>query len=213
MRMAGLHASGVAHNFNNMLQAILGQVALLEMQIPKGSPALDSARMITDAAKRGASLVSQLINFSAQGQGARQRVSVNQLISDSQELYRSLLGKRIEFNLKPCADCPDVVLDSGQIQQVVTNLLMNAKEAIERKESGLVTITVSRVRLRSAEVDPELAPGVYVRIDVHDNGQGMNAEQQLRCFGPFYTTKNVDPGTGVGLSGSGLGISAAHSTV
>lgn len=213
MRMAGLLASGVAHNFNNMLQAILGQVALLEMQIPKGSPALDSARMITDAAKRGASLVSQLINFSAQGQGARQRVSVNQLISDSQELYRSLLGKRIEFNLKPCADCPDVVLDSGQIQQVVTNLLMNAKEAIERKESGLVTITVSRVRLRSAEVDPELAPGVYVRIDVHDNGQGMNAEQQLRCFEPFYTTKNVDPGTGVGLSGSGLGLSAAYSIV
>ena len=213
MRMAGLLASGVAHNFNNMLQAILGQVALLEMQLPKGAPALDSARMITDAAKRGAALVSQLINFSSQGQGTRQRVSVNKLIADAQELYRSLLGKRVEFNLKPCADCPDAILDPGQIQQVVTNLLMNAKDAIDGKNDGLVSIVVSRVRLRSAEVDPDLAPGVYVRIDVKDNGHGMNAEQQLRCFEPFYTTKNVDPGTGVGLSGSGLGLSAAYSIV
>ena len=213
MRMAGLLASGVAHNFNNMLQAILGQVALLEMQLPKGAPALDSARMITDAAKRGAALVSQLINFSSQGQGTRQQVSVTKLITDSQELYRSLLGKRVEFNLKPCADCPDAILDPSQIQQVVTNLLMNAKEAIEGRSDGMVSITVSRVRLRSAEVDPELAPGVYVRIDVKDNGHGMNAEQQLRCFEPFYTTKNVDPGTGVGLSGSGLGLSAAYSIV
>ncbi|MEY4668139.1 MAG: hypothetical protein RL518_838, partial [Pseudomonadota bacterium] len=162
MRMAGLLASGVAHNFNNMLQAILGQVALLEMQLPKGAPALDSTRMITDAAKRGAALVSQLINFASQEQGTRQRVSVNKLITDSQELYRSLLGKRVEFNLKPCADCPDAVLDPNQIQQVITNLLMNAKEAIEGRSEGMVSIAVSRVRLRSAEVDPELPPGVYV---------------------------------------------------
>jgi hypothetical protein len=115
--------------------------------------------------------------------------------------------------LKPCADCPDAILDPSQIQQVVTNLLMNAKEAIEGRNDGMVSITVSRVRLRSAEVDPELAPGVYVRIDVKDNGHGMNGEQQLRCFEPFYTTKNVDPGTGVGLGGSGLGLSAAYSIV
>ena len=115
--------------------------------------------------------------------------------------------------MKPCADCPDVVLDSNQIQQVITNLLMNAKDAIEGKSDGMVAISVSRVRLRSSEVDPELAPGVYVRVDVKDNGHGMNAEQQVRCFEPFYTTKNVDPGTGVGLSGSGLGLSAAYSIV
>ena len=213
MRMAGLLASGVAHNFNNMLQAILGQVALIELQIPKDSPALDSARMITDAAKRGAALVSQLINFSTQGQSSRQPVNINKLLGDSRELYDSLLGKRIELSIRSCPDCPDVILDPSQIQQVVTNLLVNAKEALERKERGVVSLTVSRVRLRSGEVDPELAPGVYARIDVTDNGQGMNAEQQLRCFEPFYTTKNVDPGTGVGLSGSGLGLSAAYSII
>lgn len=213
MRMAGLLASGVAHNFNNMLQAILGQVALLEMQIPKDSPALDSARMISDAAKRGASLVSQLINFATQGQGARQSTNLSKLIVDSQELYRSLIGKRIELQARPCAEGSEAVIDPNQIQQVVTNLLVNAKEAIGNKDRGVVTIAASRVRLRSGEVDPELAPGAYVRIDVSDNGHGMTAEQQLRCFEPFYTTKNVDPGTGVGLSGSGLGLSAAYSII
>jgi PAS domain S-box-containing protein len=213
MRMAGLLASGVAHNFNNMLQAILGQVALLEMQLPKGAPAFDSARMITDAAKRGAELVSQLINFASQEQGTRQRVSVAKLITDSQELYRSLLGKRVQFNLRSSDYCPDAVLDPNQIQQVITNLLMNAKEAIDGRSEGMVSIAVTPVRLRSAEVDPELSPGEYVRVDVKDNGHGMNAEQQVRCFEPFFTTKNVDPGTGVGLSGSGLGLSAAYSIV
>jgi PAS domain S-box-containing protein len=213
MRMAGLLASGVAHNFNNMLQAILGQVALLEMQISKDSPALDSARMISDAAKRGAALVSQLINFAAQGQGTRQTASITRLIADSQELYSSLLGKRIELQVKQSPDISDVVADLNQIQQVLTNLLMNAKDAIGGKDAGIVGISVSRVRLRSGEIDPELAPGIYVRIDVSDNGQGMNSEQQLRCFEPFYTTKNVDPGTGVGLSGSGLGLSAAYSMI
>lgn len=213
MRMAGLLASGVAHNFNNMLQAILGQVALLEMQISKDSPALDSARMISDAAKRGAALVSQLINFAAQGQGTRQLASIAKLIADSQELYASLLGKRIELQVRRSADLSDVVIDMNQIQQVLTNLLMNAKDAIGTKDQGFVTIGISRVRLRSGEVDPDLAPGAYVRIDVSDNGQGMNSEQQIRCFEPFFTTKNVDPGTGVGLSGSGLGLSAAYSII
>ena len=154
-----------------------------------------------------------MINFSTQGQGARQSASISKLIVDSQELYRSLIGKRVELDVRPCAEGFDVLIDPNQIQQVVTNLLVNAKEAIGTKDRGVVTIAASRLRLRSGEVDPELAPGVYIRVDISDNGQGMNAEQQLRCFEPFFTTKNVDPGTGVGLSGSGLGLSAAYSII
>lgn len=213
MRMAGLLASGVAHNFNNMLQAILGQVALLEMQLPKDSPVAESARMISDAAKRGATLVSQLINFATQPQGSRQIVNISKLLVDSQELYRSLLGKRIQLTLKVGKKCPDVTVDPNQIQQVVTNLLVNAKEAMGAREWGEVEVSVAHVRLRTGEVDPELPPGGYIRIDIRDNGMGMNAEQQARCFEPFFTTKNVDRGTGVGLTGSGLGLSAAYSIV
>ena len=101
----------------------------------------------------------------------------------------------------------------SQIQQVVTNLLANAKDAIGSRQAGKVTLSTHKVRLRSGEIDPELSPGVYVRIDVQDNGVGMDTEAQARCFEPFFTTKNVDRSTGVGLAGSGLGLSAAYSMV
>jgi signal transduction histidine kinase len=213
MRMAGLLASGVAHNFNNLLQAVMGQVSLIEMQLPKGSGAFEATRTITDAARRGAGLVSQLLNFASQGQAARQNISMNSMIKESLELYQSLLSKRIELRVETEPDCPELVADISQVQQVLTNLLANAKDAIGNRPDGVVSISTRKVRLRSGEVDPELAPGVYIRVDVRDNGVGMNAEQQARCFEPFFTTKNVDRSTGVGLSGTGLGLSAAYSIV
>jgi hypothetical protein len=129
------------------------------------------------------------------------------------ELYRSLLGKRVRLSINPCSKCFEVTLDPGQIQQVVTNILVNSKDALEGRDAPRVEVSLSQVTLRSGEIDPELPPGSYVRIDVSDNGVGMTQEQQVRCFEPFYTTKNVDRGTGVGLSGSGLGLSAAYSLV
>ncbi len=213
MRMAGLLASGVAHNFNNLLQAVMGQVSLIELQLPKGSEAFEATRTITDAARRGAGLVSQLLNFASHGQAVRQSVSVNSLLMDSHELYESLLSKRIELRIETDPDCPELVADPSQVQQVLTNLLANAKDAIGHRSDGVVSISTHKVRLRSGEVDPELAPGVYIRVDVRDNGVGMDPEQQARCFEPFFTTKNVDRSTGVGLSGTGLGLSAAYSII
>lgn len=213
MRMAGLLASGVAHNFNNLLQAILGQVSLIELQSPAGSQAAESARLITEAAKRGASLVSQLLNFASQAPGTKQHLSVNELLKGSAQLHESLLGRRIQLVFEPGPDCPDVMGDSSQVQQVVAALVANAKDAIRPDTPGVVKLSTTKVRLRTGEVDPNLAPGVYVRLDVQDNGGGMSSEQQARCFEPFYTTKNVDPGTGIGLTGSGLGLSAAYSIV
>lgn len=213
MRMAGLLASGVAHNFNNLLQAILGQVSLIELQTPKGAPIIECARTISEAATRGAALVSQLINFASQGSSSKQAVNVGKLLGDSQELYRSLLGKRVQLRFSCDVACPDVIVDSGQIQQVITNLLINAKDAIGAEADGEVTLSAEPVKLRAGEVDPELPSGRYLRISVADNGVGMDSEQQARCFEPFYTTKNVDRGTGVGLTGSGLGLSTAYSIV
>lgn len=213
MRMAGLLASGVAHNFNNLLQAILGQVALIELQLPKGSATLESTKTIAEAAKRGAALVSQLLSFATQGGPSKQVINLGKMITDSQELYRSLLGKRIELRCAVSQYCADATLDPSQVQQVITNLLANAKDALVTRDDGAVVISVSTVRLRAGEIDPELSPGNYIRVDVRDNGVGMDSEQQARCFEPFYTTKNVDRGTGVGLNGSGLGLSAAYSIV
>ncbi len=213
MRMAGLLASGVAHNFNNLLQAILGQVSLIELQSPPGSQSAESAQLITEAAKRGASLVSQLLNFSTQSSPARQSISINTLVQGSSQLYESLLGRRIKLVVDLAEDCPELVGDGSQLQQVLTALLANAKDAIAPELAGEVTIATRKVKLRSGEVHPELAPGVYIRLEVRDNGIGMSEEQRVRCFEPFYTTKNVDKATGVGLSGTGLGLSSAYSIV
>jgi PAS domain S-box-containing protein len=214
MRMAGLLASGVAHNFNNLLQAILGQVSLIEMQTPKGSPILDSSQTITEAAKRGASLVSQLLNFATNPSALKAPTSIADLVRGSRDLYQSLVGKRILFAIEAAGDdAATVLIDTAQIQQVITNMLVNAKEAVDSNSEGRITIAVRGVTVRTGELPPDVSPGPFIRVDIMDNGVGMTPEQQARCFEPFFTTKNIDQGTGVGLSGSGLGLSAAYSIV
>jgi signal transduction histidine kinase len=213
MRMAGLLAGGVAHNFNNLLQAILGQIALVEMQVSKNQNVLESTRMITDAAKRGASLVAQLLSFSSQTPARKEVFSLERMLTESRELYESLLGKRVELRILPVDEHTDVYGDASQMQQVITNLLANAKDAVMTKDRPAVSLSAARVKLRTGEVDPDLAPGEYVRLDISDNGVGLDAEGVARCFEPFFTTKNVDQGSGVGISGSGLGLSAAYSII
>ena len=211
MRMANMLASGVAHNFNNLLQAVMGQASLIEMQLAKDSPLSKSARMIIEASGKGASLISQLLNFSVQDVQKRINFSPMKMLKESEELYHSVIGKEISLSFKMDENISEIHADYGQIQQVLSNLLINAKEAISGKSNGHITVTLSEVKLRSGEVDPELAPGTYVRIDVTDNGIGMDAERQARCFEPFYSSKNVDFRTGIGFSGSGLGLSSAYS--
>jgi PAS domain S-box-containing protein len=213
MRMAGLLASGVAHNFNNMLQAVMGQASLIEMQSTRESPVGASARMIVEAASKGAGLIKQLMNFSMQGTAARRNLSLERLVQESADLYKSVIGSGISLEIDIAPQTPEVYADYGQLQQVMTNLLMNAREAIGERTEGQVRLQARPVTLRSGEIDRELAPGEYVRIDVEDNGGGMDAESVVRCFEPFYTTKNVDVRTGVGLNGSGLGLSSAYSIV
>jgi signal transduction histidine kinase/PAS domain-containing protein len=211
MRMAGLLASGVAHNFNNLLQAVMGQASLIEMQASGDARIVSAAKMIAEASTRGAALVKQLFSFSMQGGYSPETLTLKQFLLESRELYRSILGSPIALEYDLAEDCPQVVADSSQMQQVVTNLLMNSKEALEGKSDGKVKVVAKRVRVRSGEVDPELAPGVYLRVEVEDNGAGMTPESLARCFEPFFTTKNADTRTGLGFGGSGLGLSSAYS--
>jgi len=211
MRMAGLLASGVAHNFNNLLQAIMGQASLLEIQLPKGSPLITSARTIIESSSKGASLIKHLLTFSMSGSPERRDVSINSVITDSADFYRSVLGSGIELQMQLDEDSPKIFADYGQLQQVITNLLVNSKDAIGEKRDGFVRIRTKKLRLRSGEIGPDLAPGLYLRIDVEDNGIGMDEERCSRCFEPFYTTKSVDTRTGLGLDGTGLGLSSAYS--
>lgn len=211
MRMAGMLASGVAHNFNNLLQAVMGQASLIEMQLPQTSPLRGSARMVIDAANRGANLVRQLLSFTVQEAGPhRVPLALHRMLRESVELYQSVLGAGIQLSCDITENLPEVLADHGQLQQVLTNLLVNAKEACTGIESPAVSLSCRALRVNSGEVDPSLAPGEYVRIDLADNGPGMSAEERRRCFEPFFTTKNVDSMTGVGVSGTGLGLSSAY---
>jgi nitrogen-specific signal transduction histidine kinase len=213
MRNAALLASGVAHNFNNLLQAVMGQASLIEMQAGNNKPVLESSRVIVEAAAKGAELVKQLLGFSLQGTPTKQPLSLERILLDSRELYQSLLGEGVQLEFEFDENLPMVLGDQGQLQQVATNLLMNARDALKNKHEGLVRIRMEKMRLRSGEIDPELAPGWYLCLEIRDNGVGMDAERQTRCFEPFFTTKDVDVRTGLGLGGTGLGLSSAYSIV
>ena len=211
MRMAGLLASGVAHNFNNLLQAIMGQASLLEMQLPKDSPLSSSAQMIIESSIKGASIIKHLLSFSMPGSSEKKSISINSMLDESAEFYKSVLGSRVDFEMRLDDDSPLIRVDSSQLQQVITNLLMNARDATQDNTQARVKVRTKKVRLRSGELGPELAPGLYLRIDVEDNGSGMDHERQSRCFEPFFTTKKVDTRTGLAFDGSGLGLSSAYS--
>jgi PAS domain S-box-containing protein len=211
MRMAGLLASGVAHNFNNLLQAVMGQASLLEMQLPKDSGLSKSARTIVEAAGKGAGLVNQLLNFSSQDSQARRDILVKSMLDESIDLYKSMLGSEVSLNLTVEEGLPKIEADYSQLQQVMSNLLLNAKDALEKRIDPKISIKASHTKLLSGEIDPDLSPGEYVRIDVEDNGAGMDEERQRRCFEPFYSSKNLENNSAFGFPGSGLGLSYAYS--
>jgi PAS domain S-box-containing protein len=216
MRMASMFANGVAHNFNNLLQAIMGQASLIELQAGAGSPFTKAARIINESATRGASLVQQLKSFSTNANLQKKTFLAESFLENSIELYRSMLGENIELVSTIEPGLRSIYGDEGQIQRALSNIIVNAKEALEKKgslKSARIILHASAIRLGSGEVHPELAPGLYVAIKIHDNGPGIDSDKLVRIFEPFFTTKSVDQSTGLGLSGSGLGLSSAYSII
>jgi PAS domain S-box-containing protein len=214
MRTAGLLASGVAHNFNNILQAILGQVSLVQLHAKGNSPVMHASTIIQDAAMRGAALTRQLLSFATRGASKKAPLEVAGFLEESHSLYESLLGKVSRLTLdNQMTEGTSVYADSSQLQQVITSMLANSRDALSGIDAGEIYISAHNVVVRASELAADLSPGAYVRIDIRDNGVGMTPEEQARCFEPFFTTKNVDRETGVGLSGSGLGLAAAYAVV
>lgn len=213
MKMASLLSSGIAHNFNNLLQAIIGQAGLIEVQQPKDAPISRSARLIMDAATRGAFLIKQLATLSTDKVTSREEISIGEFLEESRDVYRSVLGPAISLEWSIEEDLPNLSLDLALFQQVLTNLLVNAREALMSTTSPAVKVVARRVRIGTGEIDPELSAGDYVRIDVDDNGAGMESDVAARCFEPFFTTKNSDTATGLGLESFGLGLSSAYAVV
>ena len=207
----GVLAGGIAHDFNNLLTSILGNANLLRYDLPIDSPQHPSLEQIEQTSLRAADLCRQMLAYSGRGRFQLQRVDLARLVEDTTHLLQISISKKVVLNFNFAATLPEVEVDPTQLRQIVMNLVINASEAIGDR-SGLITLSTGLVRvdrayLTTTYLEPDLAEGEYVFLEISDNGCGMTAEVKARIFDPFYTTKFT--GRGLGLAAV-LGIVRGH---
>jgi PAS domain S-box-containing protein len=207
----GVLAGGIAHDFNNLLTAILGNTELALERAQDSPPLRAALQRIEAATQRGADLARQLLAYAGKAPFAVRPLDLNALIREMSELLSVSINKKVTLRTDLQPDLPAVEADSAQFQQVVMNLVTNASEAIGER-MGTVTlrtraVTYSKADLVAAFPGQVLDPGRYVRLEVQDDGCGMDAETIGRIFDPFFTTKFT--GRGLGLSAM-LGIVRGH---
>ena len=200
MESVGQLAGGVAHDFNNMLSVILGNVELALSAAPSESAPLVELQEIRKAAERSADLTQQLLAFARKQAVAPRVVDLNEAVAGMLRMLQRLIGENIELIWQPGEDLGVVKMDPSQLDQILTNLCVNSRDAIA--DVGRVTIATGNVAVTAAEVadQPDATPGEYVRLEVSDDGRGMDPETLARMFEPFFTTKGVGKGTGLGLA-------------
>ena len=200
MESVGHLAGGVAHDFNNILTAIIGYSILLELNIPEDSPLREYTQAILAASERAAHLTQSLLSFSRKQLSNPRPVNLNEIITVIRKLLLNLVGEEIKTNVTLSEKNLYVMADSGQIGQVLMNLATNARDAMPGR--GVLSISTDSIHL-----SPEFAqahgygePGAYALLTVMDTGAGMAEEVRRHIFDPFFTTKEEDKGTGLGLS-------------
>jgi PAS domain S-box-containing protein len=196
----GRLAGGIAHDFNNLLTAILGYAELLLSDREADHPDRPDLEEIQKAAFRAAALTQQLLSFSRKQVLLPKDVDLNHTVANLQTMLARLIREDIRLTTVVAAAPAIVRIDPTQIEQVIVNLVLNARDAMPA--GGEIRIEVARVRRRPQELSPELQPGMadYVRLRVADTGVGFSAEARAHLFEPFYTTKEVGKGTGLGLA-------------
>jgi signal transduction histidine kinase/CheY-like chemotaxis protein len=200
MEAMGRLAGGIAHDFNNLLTAINGYSALLLRRVEGNSILRPSILEISKAGERAAGLTGQLLAFSRKQVLTSELLDLNRLVQDMDKMFARLIGEDIELSMELAPELGVFKANRGQIEQVLMNLVVNARDAMPK--GGTVRIRtqnelVSRPREMQAE---SVRPGRYIVLAVSDDGLGMDAETRRRIFEPFYTTKPLGEGTGLGLS-------------
>ncbi len=200
MEAIGRLAGGIAHDFNNLLTAILGYGNLLELKLAPGDPSRSDVEEILSAGKRATELTRQLLAFSRRQVLVPKILNLNAVVDEVVKFLKRLIGEHIELVLRIQPDLGRVRADPSQVEQVIMNLAINARDAMP--EGGKLTIETCDVKLDESysRSHPEVQPGPYVMLAVSDTGAGMDPETQSRIFEPFFTTKERGKGTGLGLS-------------
>jgi PAS domain S-box-containing protein len=200
METVGKLAGGIAHEFNSILTAIIGQSELLLANLPAQSPFAKYATEITRAANRAATLTRQLLAYSGKQFLQTEILDLNRVVAGMGEVLQHLIGANVNVQIVPAAGLHAVKADAGQIEQVIMNLVINARDAMPN--GGRLTLETANVSFgpESAGRDAGLKPGDYVMLAITDNGAGMNDGVKARLFEPFFSTKGVGGGTGLGLS-------------
>jgi len=200
MEAVGRLAGGIAHDFNNLLTAILGSVDFLRRALGPEHPEHAETEEIQKAAVRAADLTRQLLAFSRQQVLAPKVLDVDALVTNLEKMLRRLIGEDVELRFVAKASRAAVLADPGQLEQVIVNLVVNARDAMPR--GGKLTIETATVDLDAgyAWEHGTVEPGRYVMLAVTDTGVGIDRAAQARLFEPFFTTKEFGKGTGLGLA-------------
>ncbi len=195
LEMLGQLAGGIAHDFNNQLMAIHGLADLALSELPEGSPVAEDVRSILDTTRRGMDLTAQLLAFARRQPTHPQLLDVNVAGQSLLKMLRQLVGSRIQVVFRAGGDVPPIRMDPAQFDQILTNLVVNARDAIT--ETGTIEVSTSLV---AREDEGTMQKRSFVRVEVTDDGCGIPPEIQERIFEPFFTTKPEGKGTGLGLS-------------
>lgn len=200
MEAVGRLAGGVAHDFNNLLTIINGYGQILLETLPSQDPSVELLQEITRAGERAAGLTRQLLAFSRKSVLEPRVIDMNSLIQDMEKMLRRLIGEDIELVTHLAPGLDQVLVDPGQLEQVIVNLAINARDAMP--QGGKLTIETQNMLLdpNHPAVASDATPGPYVLLSVSDNGHGMPPEVKAKIFEPFYTTKGPGAGTGLGLA-------------
>jgi len=201
MDALGQLAGGIAHDFNNLLSVILGFAGFIRAGLPEGAPMQEDLGQVIEAANRAAALVRQLLSFSRLSTGAPRVVEVSAVVGSTLPMLERLVGEDITVALTPDAAPWRVRIDPNALEQMVVNLVVNARDAMSH--GGRIEIEVQHLNLVEelpGGRDRRLAPGEYVVLCVTDEGEGIPRDVLERIFDPFFTTKEVGRGTGLGLS-------------
>ena len=196
----GRLAGGVAHDFNNLLSVINGYCEMLAAHVAANPQALREVAEIHHAGRKAAALTQQLLAFSRRQPLNARVINLNTLVHENAAILQRLLGTAGHLELELADAIPNVRTDPAQFQQVLLNLVINARDALRNEGRIIVSTSVRALKAGQSRRSPDIPPGHYVALTITDNGTGMDADTQQHLFEPFFTTKPEGKGTGLGLA-------------